>query len=59
MDRIARAVADNDPVALELLLAALEAVADPPMLDRLDAAMGRAVVPHRRQAAAAAGGQPG
>ncbi|MFG2820872.1 hypothetical protein ACGFX4_15760 [Kitasatospora sp. NPDC048365] len=51
VDRIARAVADNDPLTLELLLAALETVADPPMLARLDAAMGRVVMPGQRRPA--------
>ncbi|MFJ8623206.1 hypothetical protein ACIRD3_10170 [Kitasatospora sp. NPDC093550] len=49
VDRIARAVAENDPVTLEILLTALEAVADPPMLARLDAAMGRVTVPRQRR----------
>ncbi|MEV4558174.1 hypothetical protein AB0K51_14445 [Kitasatospora sp. NPDC049285] len=42
VDRIARAVADDDRMTLEILLIALEAVADESMLRRLEAAMGRA-----------------
>ncbi|MFG2825470.1 hypothetical protein ACGFX4_39350 [Kitasatospora sp. NPDC048365] len=39
--RIVQAVADDDRLTLEILLIALDAVADESMLARLDAALGR------------------
>ncbi|GAA2796090.1 hypothetical protein GCM10010441_21640 [Kitasatospora paracochleata] len=45
VDLVCRAVAKGDGPALDVLLAVLEVVADEPLLDRLDAAMGRHHLP--------------
>ncbi|RKE23496.1 hypothetical protein [Streptomyces sp. TLI_171] len=49
VDRISLAVANNDPVTVEILLLALEEVADEPMLARLEAAMNRLGLPGQRR----------